>query len=196
VKYPTPPVVIVNRITGQVDIDFDKDFDFTPEAAERVRRTILDTFPARHILTDRVIANMEALAYQLQEEAFQRGELIPKDPLGIIAAQHKKIEEHLRSLPDSECNDRSVPSTRSIRKTLDEAIADTLKIARYGEDDVETICWNHQLNRWLTELKERRTLGYHPPCPSCMWNGDRCTVTARGEVSKDWHCTMYEHKED
>jgi hypothetical protein len=80
VKYPTPPVVTVNRITGQVDIDFDKDFDFTPEAAERVRRTILDTFPVRHILTNRTIANMEALAYQLQEEAFERGELISKIP--------------------------------------------------------------------------------------------------------------------
>ena len=82
-KYPTPPVVTVNRITRNVDVDFDKDFNFTDEATDRIRRTLLDAIPLRSLVTDRKIVELEALAYHLQEEAFERGELISKDPFGI-----------------------------------------------------------------------------------------------------------------
>jgi hypothetical protein len=85
--------------------------------------------------------------------------------------------------------------------TLDEAIDHALDVARnypaeMGDDEsLACVAQHHQLARWLTELRERRKLGYHPPCPSCRWRL-RCVTTMQGSVSKDWHCTMYEHSEE
>jgi hypothetical protein len=87
------------------------------------------------------------------------------------------------------------------RMTLDEAIEYADDVAKnypgdiHNEDDLELIGRHHQVARWLTELRERRKLGYHPPCPSCRWK-TRCVTTDQGAVSKDWHCTMYEYKGD
>ena len=83
------------------------------------------------------------------------------------------------------------------RLTLNEAIAEALDIARNypaevgNAEDLQHVGRNHQISRWLQELRERRKLGYHPPCPSCRWR-DRCVTTDAGEQAADWHCTMYE----
>jgi hypothetical protein len=87
------------------------------------------------------------------------------------------------------------------RLTLDEAIDHALDVARnfpaeIGDDEsLACVAQHHQLARWLQELRERRKLGYHPPCPSCHWRL-RCVTTMQGGVSKDGHCTMYEHSEE
>lgn len=85
--------------------------------------------------------------------------------------------------------------------TLDEAIDHAREVARNypaemsDDESLACVVQHHQLARWLQELRERRKLGYHPPCPSCHWRL-RCVTTAQGAVSKDWHCTMYEHSEE
>ena len=58
-------------------------------------------------------------------------------------------------------------------------------------EDLAHIVRHASLARWLCELRERRKLGYHPPCPSCQWR-ERCVTTSAGRVSETWWCTMYE----
>lgn len=78
---------------------------------------------------------------------------------------------------------------------LDEEILHALDVARNdASGDVEHIDRHAKLARWLTELRERRKLGYHPPCPSCRWK-DRCVTTDAGQVAESWWCTVYEHEE-
>ena len=86
------------------------------------------------------------------------------------------------------------------RLTLDEAIAHADDIAKNYPakidcpEDLAHVGHNHQLARWLTELKERRKLGFLPPCRSCISTA-RCTVTCSGREADSWHCTMYEWTE-
>jgi len=78
---------------------------------------------------------------------------------------------------------------------LDEEILRALDVARNdASGDVKHISRNASLARWLTELRERRKLGYHPPCPSCR-RKDRCVTTNAGQEAESWWCTTYEHEE-
>ncbi len=95
---PDPPLVTFNEITRKVDIRFDADFEFTPEAAERIDAYMRSRFPVCHIMEPNTLDDMEAVAAQLQREAFERGEMTLKDPIGLAARRQAALDK-LKSMP-------------------------------------------------------------------------------------------------
>jgi|PlaIllAssembly_1097288.scaffolds.fasta_scaffold00061_18 hypothetical protein len=103
---PDPPLVTFDEITREVDIEFDSDFEFTPEAAERIKACMEARFPTHHIMTAHTRYDMESLAEYLQREAFERGEMQLKDPIGL-AARRQEALDRLKEMPPSPHDDHS-----------------------------------------------------------------------------------------
>ncbi len=80
---------------------------------------------------------------------------------------------------------------------LEEVISHLYNIASRSRD-VKQIEEHIKLQLWLTELQERRKVGYVPPCWSCERESN-CIVTSKGNMARSWRCQFYEHttkKED
>ena len=118
-QYPQPPEVTYDVGTRDININFDPDFEFTPKAALRIEKRILETFPRGTLLDSRTKCHIFDLAYSLQIAAVRKGEMTPKDPLGIKAAQLNQIDDHLMSQPEES---EPTPSVEEIRMAIDDTI--------------------------------------------------------------------------
>jgi hypothetical protein len=95
---PDPPVVYFDPGTRAVDVKFDADFEFTPEAADRIDTYMRACFPAGTFMDHETKYAMEAVATQLQREAFERGEMRLKNP-AALAARRQAALDRLKSMP-------------------------------------------------------------------------------------------------